>query len=412
MKDVKQIADYIVYCISKRVPFAEIIYSSLEVSDEMPDILEDDIYFATDGITLYVNQNIWEKYLEDKKRAEMSLLHELLHVYYGHPIFADGKRDNSYEYEEKCDDEVNEWVKKVYDNSEEKRCRVFDEWDFLEDQRNHILWYHEKGETSMESGSSEKEAESNSEQSRLFMQQGQEIWEEIQKRVSILSENEMDSMKQSFGYGMYPGSSSHEASILEVTEDVHYTDVLKRYVKTQEQEYLLDEEMDVMLYTYGFDLYEDVTFIEPPEIVECPMVHVYMAVDISGSCDTDMVAKFLGQTKKVLGEIAGKGKRRMDIYLFLCDTEIQQEFHITSIEEFPKENEFKITWGGTSFIPVFERTEELIRENGDDDTALFYYTDGMGSFPEKKPRFDTFFLMEKEDMDWFYGPKWIRLITI
>jgi predicted metal-dependent peptidase len=126
-----------------------------------------------------------------------------------------------------------------------------------------------------------------------------------------------------------------------------------------------------------------------------------------------MVAKFLGQTKDVIEYLSGNGNKEIDFYLILCDTVIGQEFHITSLEEFPRLDELRITGGGTDFIPVFERIEELIEKGGDNgNTALFYYTDGCGRFPDRKPSFDTYFLMEEQDLECFEGPPWIETITI
>ena len=46
--------------------------------------------------------------------------------------------------------------------------------------------------------------------------------------------------------------------------------------------------------------------------------------------------------------------------------------------------------GGTDFIPVFE---ELDGQNMD---CLVYLTDGMGSYPEKKPRYDVVWVLNRE----------------
>ena len=57
-------------------------------------------------------------------------------------------------------------------------------------------------------------------------------------------------------------------------------------------------------------------------------------------------------------------------------------------------------FGGTDFRPVFEYVDEQI-EHGvlNDLKGIIYFTDGLGTFPQKAPGYETAFVFVSDDAD-------------
>jgi predicted metal-dependent peptidase len=68
--------------------------------------------------------------------------------------------------------------------------------------------------------------------------------------------------------------------------------------------------------------------------------------------------------------------------------------------------------GGTDFRPVFARVDELRRKKEFQNLrGLIYFTDGYGSFPEKKPDYDAAFVFVEDEYNNPDVPPWaIKLV--
>ena len=105
---------------------------------------------------------------------------------------------------------------------------------------------------------------------------------------------------------------------------------------------------------------------------------------------------------------------RFNIHIIQCDAEIQEDAKITSQDELDKYIEtMQIRGlGGTDFRPVFEYVEQL-RQNKEfvNLKGLIYFTDGFGTFPEKKPDYDTAFIFVDDEYSNPQVPPWaIKLV--
>lgn len=379
-------------------PVAEYIFMILEQVEKMPEGVDPSYYFLTDGVRMYINSDKMQKNeaLEpDTTKMEEELFHELLHVYLGHPAMADiWTRDA--EYDRKCDREVESWWKDY--------CWEIKKWEYLPLLRSeeeeqigflkHDIWYMQGQNSSGSSGM------------RQNSMDPKEVWDQLQQlQVKGIIKQQQGMYGEISKKGM-KNDMKHSG------EPVDYLDVLKEYVEVKEQEKVTDEMFDMVMYSYSREIYEKAILLEPVEEMDTLVASFYMAIDISGSCQGELVEKFIDETQNVLQELCGRRNRKIDIYLFLCDCRIQKEFHITSVEAFSDIEKF-MEWGdGTSFIPVFDRVQELMQSEPKTHTALFYYTDGFGEFPEEKPDLDVYFLMQQKDIEYFEGPKWITTIDI
>ena len=69
-------------------------------------------------------------------------------------------------------------------------------------------------------------------------------------------------------------------------------------------------------------------------------------------------------------------------------------------------------FGGTDFRPVFEYVDELIRRGEFENLkGLIYFTDGYGTFPDKKPAYETAFIFVDDEYGQPQIPVWaIKLV--
>ena len=169
-----------------------------------------------------------------------------------------------------------------------------------------------------------------------------------------------------------------------------------------------------MLYHYGLCMYGDVPLVEPVEYNEERTLGVLViAVDVSGSCaDETIMNRFWNETFSCISEF-GEETAYGEILLLQCDTVIQKEEWILLSEEFERpECVEAIGFGGTDFVPVFERIAELEKKVD----ALIYLSDGDGQYPEQVPGYPVYFVMPKgwyEHFDKNEGvPYWITKVCL
>jgi predicted metal-dependent peptidase len=99
-----------------------------------------------------------------------------------------------------------------------------------------------------------------------------------------------------------------------------------------------------------------------------------VALDTSGSVDSETLAQFLGEVQFCLDTVKPEKITMVD-----CDDQIYQ-----TTEFSPGENLTVFSpkgGGGTSFTPVFDHVKTMT----DRPEAVVYFTDGMGTFPKDAP---------------------------
>jgi len=239
-----------------------------------------------------------------------------------------------------------------------------------------------------------------------------EIWGEIQE--AVLGENREEGMRaivnaivgkgKGDGYGQFNvGKGSGK----------NYKELLKELFGMQEINKEEPDSIDYMFYHYGLTLYGDVPLIEPLEITERPAIRTLaIAVDVSGSCISgEIMEKFWGETYDCILQVKeryGVG----EVLLLQCDEAIQDEkrMQLEEFQETPVQVKVK-GWGGTSFVPVFERIEELETEEVKVD-ALIYLTDGFGECPLEKPAYPVYFVLPTRERNGSYLPDWIQKVCL
>lgn len=215
-------------------------------------------------------------------------------------------------------------------------------------------------------------------------------------------------------YGNFSGNVE-EVIKADKGEGESYREIILKHLTTKSKDREEPDTIDNMMYQYGLELYGDVPLIEPVDDKEIVSLHtICIALDVSGSCEDKVASLFLRETKNMLQDLKRLSSGG-EVYYCECDTMLQREEFYESIEDISCEawecREMR-GFGGTSFVPVFERVDKLIKEGKEID-CLIYLTDGWGEYPKKKPDYPVYFILptglcgENKTI-----PKWINSIKL
>ena len=197
-------------------------------------------------------------------------------------------------------------------------------------------------------------------------------------------------------------------------ERYDYTAFLKKFAVRGEAMRINDEEFDYVYYTYGLKLYKKMPLIEPLEYKEVKRIREFViAIDTSGSVAGEQVQSFLQKTYNILKSTESFFSK-INVHIIQCDATIQEDAKISSQEEFDAYLKSMTIrgLGGTDFRPVFSYVDWL-REKKEFQNlkGLIYFTDGWGTFPAKKPDFETAFVFVDDGMNNYDVPPWaIKLV--
>jgi len=199
-----------------------------------------------------------------------------------------------------------------------------------------------------------------------------------------------------------------------VRDDVDYRAFLRRFAVQREVIAVDGDAFDYTYYTYGLRLYGNMPLVEYPETKEEKRIEDFViAIDTSMSTNGELVRQFLACTYAILRSTE-TFTRKVNIYILQCDDQVRKETAIHDLEELRRYmEEFELVGGSaTDFRPVFTRVEELRKSGAFTNLrGLLYFTDGMGIYPQKRPVWDTAFILLEEPPMTVKIPPWaIRLV--
>ena len=237
--------------------------------------------------------------------------------------------------------------------------------------------------------------------------QDKKFWEQVSNQIQM--DLEVFSKKQ----GDKAGNMLQNLRSVN-REKYDYTAFLKKFAVLGEAMKVNEDEFDYIYYTYGLEHYDNMPLIEPLEYKEVKRIKEFViAIDTSGSVIGEEVQMFLQKTYNILMQ-EDSYFSRVNIHIIQCDAEIQEDVVITKRDEFEAYlRSMKIHGlGGTDFRPVFRYVDQLIEEKRFRNLkGLIYFTDGYGTFPERKPPYTTAFLFVKDGYEIPEVPAWaIRLV--
>ena len=194
-----------------------------------------------------------------------------------------------------------------------------------------------------------------------------------------------------------------------------YKKFLKQFTVPREEVELDLESFDYIFYHLGMEEYGNMPLIEPLEYKEVNrMEELVIAIDTSGSCSSETVQQFLGETYRILSD-RENFFRKMKVYLIQCDCCIQDVVVIHSEEEWKAySKDIRIQGrGGTDFRPVFEYVQQQRQKKELKDLkALIYFTDGDGIYPRTAPDYRCAFVFLEETAKMDLVPAWAMKLLV
>ncbi len=198
-------------------------------------------------------------------------------------------------------------------------------------------------------------------------------------------------------------------------ERYDYSAFLRKFAVPGETVKINDDEFDYVFYTYGLSLFGNMPLVEPLEYKEDSRVREFVvAVDTSGSTGNGLVRKFIEKTYSMLKNSASFFSE-INLHIIQCDSALQEHVKITSQNEFDAYiSNFTVKGlGGTDFRPVFREVDRMIAEKEFLNLkGLIFFTDGYGTFPEKKPQYKTAFVFVRNTFDTPSVPSWAMKVVI
>lgn len=242
-------------------------------------------------------------------------------------------------------------------------------------------------------------------------EKGKRTKEKWNKLLSYTAANRQDHRKRR---GCQKGDQKEEAGTVR-SGRYDYKKFLRQFSVLREEVELDTESFDYIFYNYGMELYGNMPLIEPLETKEEQRVEDFVIViDTSMSCKGELVRAFLDQTYAVLSE-SESFFRKLHIHIIQCDDRVQEDVVIRNHEEMEDYlQHFTVKgFGGTDFRPAFLYVQELLaKKTFTKLRGLIYFTDGYGTFPMKKPPYDTAFVFMKEDYRDVDVPPWAMKLIL
>jgi predicted metal-dependent peptidase len=275
--------------------------------------------------------------------------------------------------------------------------------DFIAD--DHFLWYSSSlnGQRSNKNGNEDNISNSSFGDMKSMEQNWKNISERVQQELKIFYKMQGDRA----------GSMIRNLDSVN-REKYDYTAFLRKFAVMCEAMKVNDDEFDYIYYTYGLKLYDKMPLIEPLEYKEVKLIKEFViAIDTSGSTEGELVETFVKKTYNILKSMESFSKK-INLHIIQCDADVQEHVKITSQKEFDAYigSMRVLGLGGTDFRPVFELVDALIdKKEFENLKGLIYFTDGYGTFPKKKPDYETAFVFVEDDGFNVEVPSWaIKLV--
>lgn len=233
--------------------------------------------------------------------------------------------------------------------------------------------------------------------------------QELSDKWRDISDKTRTSMETFFAeYGKEAGSLL-QAIQIENRERYDYRRFLQQFLTLREEVQVDPDSFDYAFYSYGLELYGDIPLLEPLEYRDSNKIReLVIVIDTSDSCSDGVVQAFLSETRAILNQ-ADLFFRETNLHIIQNDAGVQEDTVLRSPEEFRRFSEtFTVKgFGGTDFRPAFDYVNRLLEEGQLHDLkGLLYFTDGFGTYPKRRPPYETAFIFFRDQYQDTQVPPW------
>nr|WP_297173294.1 VWA-like domain-containing protein [uncultured Agathobaculum sp.] len=205
------------------------------------------------------------------------------------------------------------------------------------------------------------------------------------------------------------GEAVREQLAVAAQPTTDYRAFLRRFAALREEVAIDADAFDYGYYAYGLRHYGNLPLIEPLETREVRKIEDFViAIDTSMSTSGELVRQFLSYTYSLLTD-SESFFRHINLRILQCDDQLRSDKRITSARDLRAYmDRFElIGQSATDFRPVFEHVDKLVAEGAFHHLrGMIYFTDGLGIYPQKPPKYDAAFVMLEGDAHPENVPPW------
>ena len=193
-----------------------------------------------------------------------------------------------------------------------------------------------------------------------------------------------------------------------------YRDFLRRFVTRGSLPREDPDSFDLIYYTYGLGRYGNIPLMDSSETSEKRSIEEFViAIDTSGSVMKGPVTRFLEETMDVIDQCIPRDGAR--IHVIQCDDMVRSDRVIGCRADLnTMMGDFRLAGGGgTDFRPVFRYVDSLV-ESGELKglKGMLYFTDGLGTYPERRPGYDVAFVFCGDGSEEHAVPPWAMRLEL
>ena len=231
------------------------------------------------------------------------------------------------------------------------------------------------------------------------------------ERTAARTQTAMETMFSDQAAG---GEAVREQLAVSAHPTTDYRAFLRRFAALREEVAIDADSFDYGYYAYGLRHYGNMPLIEPLETREVRKIEDFViAIDTSMSTSGELVRSFLSYTYSLLKD-SESFFRHINLRILQCDDQLRSDRRITSerdLRDYMDHFEL-IGQSATDFRPVFEHVDKLVAEGAFHHLrGMIYFTDGLGIYPKKRPKYDAAFVMLEGEAHPENVPPWgIRAI--
>lgn len=390
---------------------------------------------GTDGVNILYNPTYLQRqYLDDPIQLNRTYLHMILHCLFRHEINRQ-ERDPAL-WDMACDITVESILdsmevksvatviplfrEETYDQLRQ-RCPVFTaERVYQALERQVIPWEQQldfykyfRRDDHKFWGAQEQDADGSGQGGDDSQQEQQN--QALSDKWKDISEKTKTSMETFFAQHGKEAGELLQAIRIENRERADYGRFLRRFLTLREEVQVDPDSFDYGLYAYGLELYGNTPLMEPLEYQEARKIHdLVIVIDTSDSCREGVIQAFLSETRAILNQSA-LFFQRMNLHIIQNDAAVQMDTVLHAPEEFDQfAKSFTVKgYGGTDFRPAFRYVDQLLEEGALTDLkGVLYFTDGWGTYPQKRPPYDVAFLFFRDQYQDTNVPPWAMKVIL